>query len=202
MALRAEARNKTSAVGWGFNPGTKFSEMNEALAFGAAFRRAPGNLSIFSTVAVQCTMLITFAMYTYALTAVSYGRRAIFVRTTTAELFMKTLFRYRDQGRFSLHGFVIMPEHVHVLLTPNANLNIERCVQLIKGGFSFAVREQFAGEVWQGGYHDHRIRDLEDFNNQLRYIADNPGRRRLSGHEFVHTRCLDRMDAVPESFLP
>ena len=140
-------------------------------------------------------------MNTYALTVVSCGRRAIFVRTANAELLLHTLFKYRDAGRFAMHGFVIMPEHIHILLTPLGENTIERCVQLIKGGFSFAFRTQFPGEVWQSGYHDHRVRNREDFANQLQYIAENPVRRRLTEHLFVHTRFADRMDPMPKTLI-
>jgi putative transposase len=42
----------------------------------------------------------------------------MFQVATNADLLIATLFRYREQRRFLLHGFVIMPEHIHVLLTP------------------------------------------------------------------------------------
>ena len=69
-------------------------------------------------------------------------------------------------------------------------------MQLIKGGFSFSVRKQFAGEVWQPGFHEHRIRDAEDFRNQIDYVAGNPGRRRLIDYPFVHTNYLGLLDAI------
>src|ERR1035441_7801477 len=83
---------------------------------------------------------------TYALTAVTHQRRRLFQRSATAELFIATLFRYRDAGKFQLHAFVVMPDHAHVLLTPGPDIAIERCAQLVKGGFSFAVRKDFSGE--------------------------------------------------------
>lgn len=140
------------------------------------------------------------AMETYALTTTTYQRRALFVRTTNAELLVKTLFHYRDQGRYQLHGFAVMPEHLHVLLTPSLSQTIERCAQCIKGGFSHEVRKQFAGEVWQPGFHEHRIRDGEDFRAQLGYIAANPGKRGLVDYAFVHSRFLERMDPTPARF--
>jgi putative transposase len=136
-------------------------------------------------------------MPTYALTTATYQRRAIFIRTANADLLLQTLFRYRDQGRYLLHGFAIMPEHIHVLLTPSRDQTIERCAQCIKGGFSFQVRQQFKGEVWQPSFHEHRVRDEEDFKNQLAYIAANPGRRGLRDYEFGHTRHLQRIDPMP-----
>jgi putative transposase len=137
-------------------------------------------------------------MPTYALTTATYLRRALFVRTENAQLLINTIFHYRDQGRYRLHGFAVMPEHLHVLLTPAPGQTIERCAQCIKGGFSHAVRNQFRGEIWQPGFHEHRIRDQQDFLNQLAYIAQNPGKRGLEDYEHVHTRFPERIDAMPE----
>ena len=139
-------------------------------------------------------------METYALTTTTYQRRTIFVRTANAELLVQTLFHYRDQGRYLLHGFVVMPEHLHVLLTPSSTQTIERCAQCIKGGFSHEVKKQFAGEVWQTGFHEHRVRDEEDFRRQLGYIAANPAKRGLIEWAFVHTWYLDQIDPMPARF--
>jgi putative transposase len=139
-------------------------------------------------------------METFALSTSTYQRRALFVVTKHAELLVKTLFHYRDQGRYQLHGFALMPEHLHVLLTPSSSQTIERCAQCIKGGFSHEVRAQFGGEVWQAGFHENRVRDGEDFRAQLGYIAANPGKRRLVDWSFVHTRFLDRLDPMPAWF--
>ena len=139
-------------------------------------------------------------METYALTTATFQRRALFVRTANAELLVKTLFHYRDQERYQLHGFVVMPEHLHVLLTSAPSQTIERCAQCIKGGFSHEVRAQFGGEVWQAGFHEHRIRDGEDFRSQLGYIGANPGKRGLVDWGFVHTRFLERLDSMPARF--
>ena len=136
---------------------------------------------------------------TYTLTAVAHQRRRLFQVTANADLLIATLFRYRDQNRFLLHGFAIMPEHIHVLLTPAET--IERAVQMIKGGYSFAVRKQGPGEIWQPGYHAHRITSAEDYRNQLAYIADNPKQRGLADSPYVHTRYADRLDPAPEHCL-
>ena len=141
-------------------------------------------------------MLSLMRPETYALTAVAHQRRRLFQVTANADLLFETLFRYRDQNRFLLHGFAIMPEHVHVLLTPSET--IERAAQLIKGGYSFAMRRQGPGEVWQPGYHAHRVTSAEDYRNQLVYIADNPKQRGLAGYPHVHTRYADRLDPAPK----
>ena len=134
---------------------------------------------------------------TFAVTAVTHQRKRIFQRTANADLMMNTLFRYRDQNRFALHGFVIMPDHIHALITPARDYTIERCVQLIKGGFSFAIRKEIATGIWQDGYHAHRITDTADYQNQLQYIANNPTRKNYENYPHVHTSHEHRFDPPP-----
>lgn len=97
-----------------------------------------------------------------------------------ARLFLQTLYAYRRQGKFQLHAFVLMPEHFHLLLTP-LEIALERTMQLIKGGFSHAVKERLGStmEIWERGFTDHRIRDAEDFEHHRMYIHQNPVARKL-----------------------
>ncbi len=53
-----------------------------------------------------------------------------------ADLFCQTMYRYRAERKFLLHAFVVMPNHIHLLLTVPEGLTLERVVQFIKGGFS------------------------------------------------------------------
>ena len=73
---------------------------------------------------------------TYFVNFTTFQRRRFFVVESYARLFLKTLYGYRRQGRFQLHAFVIMPDHVHLLFTPAIDVTLERAVQLIKGGYS------------------------------------------------------------------
>jgi putative transposase len=138
---------------------------------------------------------------TYAITISTFQQHRHFQRTSNAELFIEILLRYRDQNRFQLHGFVIMPDHTHVLITPASDQSTAKCVQYIKGGYSFAVRQQSAGEIWHSGYHEHRVRDADDFRNQLLYIANNPTRENYADYPHVHTNYADRLDPMPPQLL-
>jgi putative transposase len=137
---------------------------------------------------------------TYALTTVAYQRRHVFQRDAIAELFIATIFRYRDAGKFQLHAFVVMPNHAHVVMTPAPYLAIEKCAQLIKGGFSFAVRKEFTGEIWQEGYHPHRVTDDDDLRNQILYIVNNPIKKGAVEYPHIHTAAayVSRIDPMPK----
>jgi putative transposase len=98
-----------------------------------------------------------------------------------ARLLIDVLQSHREKARFQMHEFVVMPDHIHVLLTPAAKVSLEKCVQFIKGGFSFRAGKElgFTGEVWQSGYNQHRIKDARDFQQHALYIRENPVRKHL-----------------------
>jgi len=99
---------------------------------------------------------------TYLLTAVTAQRRSLFQVTARAELFIATLQDNRARGRFELHSFVVMPDHVHLLLTPAPDVSREKAVQLIKGGFSFRLKSKM--DVWERSYDSRRIVDGVQFD--------------------------------------
>jgi putative transposase len=122
-----------------------------------------------------------------------------------AKLFLETLYGYRPE-RYLLHGFALMPDHFHLLITPTASL--ELAVQCLKGGFSFRAKREFnwKGDVWVTGFSDHRIRDDEDFETHLAYMAENPVRARLveraEQYPYNSANGLFELDAFPRGLKP
>jgi putative transposase len=115
---------------------------------------------------------------TYFVTAVTAQRRRIFQVTSTAELLQRTMLGYREQGKFLLHAFVLMPDHFHALITPAPNISLEKAMQFIKGGFSFRVKSKF--DVWERSFNESQIPSEEKFSSCVRYIEENPIRRGLA----------------------
>jgi len=115
---------------------------------------------------------------TYFVTSATANRRPLFQLDTNAALFLGTLQHYRKEVHFKLHAFVVMPDHIHLLLTP-LEITIERAIGLIKGGFSHRLHSKTL--IWQPSFTQHRIRDREDFLARLNYIHQNPVRARLIG---------------------
>jgi REP element-mobilizing transposase RayT len=66
-----------------------------------------------------------------------------------ARLFLQTLYSYRRQGKFQLHAFVLMPEHFHLLLTPEG-IPLERALQLSKAGTLMPSENDWAAR-WRSG---------------------------------------------------
>src|SRR5258705_13793084 len=72
------------------------------------------------------------------------GRNAFQV-PEIAEILLNTLFHYRDSEGYLLHEFVIMPDHLHLILTPNLQTSLEKDVEVIKGGSCHRIHKKRAG---------------------------------------------------------
>jgi putative transposase len=140
---------------------------------------------------------------TFFITTVTAQRIPIFRRESNANLFLETLAQYRDAGKFLLHEFVVMPDHVHLLITPSPEISLERAVQFIKGGFSHRLGR---GSIWQTGFTNHRVRDCEDCERHGEYIRLNPVRAKLvtRADEYPYSSAAGRLrlDSVPQELKP
>jgi len=143
---------------------------------------------------------------TYFITASAYMHHNLFQRTETADLLLDTIIRNREKGEFLLHEFVIMPNHMHLLLTVDDYHSIGRAMQLIKGGFSHAIGPLKLKAVWQPSYYEHRVRDDVEYERMRRYIHQNPVRRHLAAaaqdYPFSSARTLIHLDEVPDRLKP
>jgi REP-associated tyrosine transposase len=148
--------------------------------------------------------MILDQLRTFFVTAVAYQREAHFSHAAMAELFLETMFHYREERVFRLHEFVVMPDHVHLILTPSSKFSLERAVQRIKGGFSFQAGKHISSkiEVWQPGFKQHLVLDEDDFQRHRDYVLDNPVRAGLvkqrEDYPLSSVHRYFRMDAVPD----
>ncbi len=126
----------------------------------------------------------------FATTKTSMGRRLL-QSERNAALLIDVLRSNVAAGRFKLHDFVIMPDHVHLLLTVEDGMTIEKAMQLIKGGFSYRLGKEFGvkGEVWQKGFSEVRVDNKESFQQHRAYIADNPVKAGLAESPDVFPFC-------------
>jgi putative transposase len=102
---------------------------------------------------------------TFFVTSITWRRVPIFRVESRARLLIEVLIGYRDQGKYLLHEFVVMPDHIHLLLTPAGDVSLEKAVQFIKGGYSYRLRKLEKIQVWQESFTNHRIRDFEDYQD-------------------------------------
>ena len=143
---------------------------------------------------------------TYFVTSNTWQRRALFRKEAPARLFLDCLFRYRRDGNFLLHEFVLMPDHFHLLLTPAPHITLERALQFIKGGSSHHIRKELGYKfpIWQTGFDDHRIRSLRDYEQHRMYTHKNPTRGKLieKEEEYPFSSLHPRFKPMLDTWVP
>src|ERR1700679_2476241 len=121
---------------------------------------------------------------TYFVTSVTASRPRLFQVERNATLLMEILQEQRSKSRLQLHAFVIMPEHIHLILHTASKISLEKAMQFIKGNFSFRIKSKL--DVWERSYTIHRITDANDYTTHLTYTHQNPTRANLVSEPSVY----------------
>jgi putative transposase len=95
---------------------------------------------------------------------------------------------YFENQRYELGDFVVMPNHVHLLLAPRADGELEQVMQSLKRHcarqINMALKRNDAS-LWQKGFYDHIVRDEADLRRCREYIRLNPEKAGLRAGEFL-----------------
>jgi putative transposase len=145
----------------------------------------------------------------------------IFFATTKTSMSMRLLQSERNAGllidvlrslvaehRFKLHDFVIMPDHIHLLIEVGRDMTVEKAMQLIKGRFSHRLSHEFGykGEVWQRGFTEVQVLNKQNFEAHRVYIAANPVKAGLASTAEEYPFCFcslarKKMDPVGSTLI-
>ncbi len=103
-----------------------------------------------------------------------------------AEMVEENLLRF-DGVKYKLHAWVIMPNHVHLLLTPKEGHSLSEIVHSCKSFTANRANKMLdlEGRFWFPEAFDRFIRDFEHFEKTLNYIENNPAKAGL---------CMKRSD--------
>jgi putative transposase len=82
---------------------------------------------------------------TFFVSSKTFQGKALLQSERSALLFIDTLRSYVQAGKFTVHDFVVMPDHVHLSITIDNLTSIEKAVQLIKGGYSYRRKKELGG---------------------------------------------------------
>jgi REP element-mobilizing transposase RayT len=103
-----------------------------------------------------------------------------------------------DHGtKYHLHVSVVMPDHVHLILTPQIDharqmvVSLSEIMKGIKGASAHAINKHLGrkGAIWQIESFDHVLRSSESLDAKILYILENPVRQGLV-HDWTGYRWL------------
>jgi len=91
-----------------------------------------------------------------------------------------------DGERLNVHGAVIMPNHVHVLLEPLQGYTLAKLMGGIKGASAREANRLIggSGRFWFGESYDHIVRSREQYNHFMSYIELNPVKAKLPAGKY------------------
>jgi REP element-mobilizing transposase RayT len=95
-------------------------------------------------------------------------------RPDVAQIVLDSTHYGAEIGDYEMHAWVIMPNHVHLLLTPQ--VNVARVIGSLKGATARRANELLkrSGPFWQDESYDHLVRSGDEFRRIQRYIENNP----------------------------
>jgi hypothetical protein len=98
--------------------------------------------------------------------------------------------------RFELHAFVIMNDHVHVVVTPGPGRELEQLVHTWKSFSAWKLQRIHGrvGVVWLEEYYDHIVRSPAELLQKVTYVARNPERRWPGTVDYLWLRVGLRVD--------
>ena len=107
--------------------------------------------------------------------------------TSLGEIAEKQLFLLADRYPYlTIDQYVIMPDHIHLLIsihngedTPEKRTS--RIARFI-GTFKRFCNKEYGENIWQGRFHDHVIRNQQDYDETWEYIANNPRKWAITRH--------------------
>src|SRR5437867_8035959 len=133
---------------------------------GVTMLRMPWGLKRFQQ--ARCLHFLTFSCY----------RRAPLLGTPRSrDIFEQTLERTRHWYGFYVAGYVVMPEHVHLLITEPERAKLSVALQMLKQNVAHQLRGPEGGIFWQPRYYDFNVWSQPKRIEKLRYIHRNPVKR-------------------------
>jgi len=113
------------------------------------------------------------------LTFSCYRRQALLMRQGAYELFARELEAVRLRYGFVVAGYVLMPEHVHLLVGEPRRSLLSMALQVLKQQTSRKLKQRGDLQFWQRRYYDFNVHNEEKRIEKLRYMHRNPVKRGL-----------------------
>ncbi|MGI5897731.1 MAG: transposase [Candidatus Dojkabacteria bacterium] len=98
-----------------------------------------------------------------------------FTRKDYAKL-LNLFYKYFDYRSFNIISLCIMPNHFHLLVVRNSNLNTERAIQNVSSVYAKYINKKYGvvGHLFQGTYKRKKVTDIVYFEKLVKYINNNP----------------------------
>jgi len=140
--------------------------------------RLSGSMPVTKSVAQRGSAGSRFAEADAMLDRADHGPKWLVLKEV-AEAIVPTMLQGEVDGEYELGPWVLMPDHVHLVFRPTADL--AGAIRRLKGRTGFSANRVLgrSGPFWEKDYYDRLIRDAAEEARIARYIEQNPVRAGL-----------------------
>jgi len=138
--------------------------------------------------------------HSYYLTIVTQNRQPILI--DNIELLRDSFRRSKRKYDYKIDAIVILPDHIHTIITPKNLKDYSKIIAHIKRSFTYGLDRETKDKskfnltessynrnlsgVWQKRFYEHTIRDEKDYNTIVNYIYTNPIKHGLVINKYWH----------------
>lgn len=116
----------------------------------------------------------------YFITTSVADKKPLLARPESAKIVIDSLIWLEEREVIYLHAYVVMPDHVHLILQLKNQNELAEAMRLFKSFKGRILAEKYdVTPFWQEGFHDHAIRNENDFWESVKYIQNNPLKKGL-----------------------
>jgi len=117
----------------------------------------------------------------YHLTWGTFNRETTLSNPKLAMALIDELELEASNGNILVYAYCIMPDHIHLLVSPHGEHDVVAFVQAYKSRTTRIFwQANYNGKLWQHGFYDRILRQQEDIKQVARYILDNPVRKKIT----------------------
>ncbi len=130
--------------------------------------------------------------HSYFITMVTYHRNPLLIEHI--DLLRQAFVMSKTRYDYCLDAIVILPDHLHMIITPQNPQEYPKIITYIKRNFVYGLndevkdfaktnisssnyRRQHSG-IWQDRYYEHTIRNKKDWDEKIEYLRTNPIKHR------------------------
>ena len=119
--------------------------------------------------------------YIYFITTCTINKAAIFTNDFLNRKIIDCISSQKQQLDFKIFCYCLMPNHLHLLLTPpGSGATVSQFISALKSmSTRLCWKHGITGKVWQGRFYDHILRKNEGIETGVEYILHNPVRKGL-----------------------
>ena len=112
----------------------------------------------------------------YFVTTITKNRAVVFKDPKYCRILLITIEYFKIIFEYSILGYCMMPDHVHLIIRPSKKFSLSYVMQMIKGSFTRKINKlnNNDGHLWQRRFYDQMIMNNRQLLNQLDYIHNNP----------------------------